>query len=516
MAMNNQRPRRFSTLYACIACFISLCYTNHHVYGERPLSLSSWSHPSTNTVASTTTQQQQQLLTVRGGGLPQLKAKINSKKKFAVKSKSKSSGGGNASVMTSIFNLANNVAGAGILTLAAGKARSGTGWVPSIAVCTLLAAVSAHTFTLIGKSCDLSGQKSFKGLWSEAFEPSTAWIVDSMVFIQCFLVSVMYTGLLGDVFSKLMPIITSSSIGSTLPDFVATRSGIILTVATFLLWPLNMIRDMSRLGFTSILGLVAVLYTVLFVLWRALDGSYSIADPVGRLIESVPYMPSFESSSLFNMDFRTLVLVSNLSLAFISHYNGPSYWESLKDATSKRFALVSSSSYAILAILYGTIMAAGYATFGDACSQGNILLNYSPDDLLATLGQFATGFSLLFGFPLVACGSREGLKNVASAFGIDSISRPDNHFWIVTILLILTTALSLCLEDIQLVAGLTGAVMGSALVYICPPLLYSRIVRKTHGKGSLEDKQAQQSLILVFFGCFAAAMGAFQTLKNRG
>ena len=44
---------------------------------------------------------------------------------------------GKASILTSVFNLANNVAGAGILTLAAGKA-SGTGWVPSILTCVTL------------------------------------------------------------------------------------------------------------------------------------------------------------------------------------------------------------------------------------------------------------------------------------------------------------------------------------------------------------------------------------------
>ena len=42
-----------------------------------------------------------------------------------------SSDSGKASITTSVFNLANNVAGAGILTLAAGKA-SGTGWIPSM------------------------------------------------------------------------------------------------------------------------------------------------------------------------------------------------------------------------------------------------------------------------------------------------------------------------------------------------------------------------------------------------
>ena len=66
-----------------------------------------------------------------------------------------------ANVLTSIFNLANNVAGAGILTLSAAMA-SGTGWIPSILICLLLSMASSHTFTLIGAACALTGQTNFK------------------------------------------------------------------------------------------------------------------------------------------------------------------------------------------------------------------------------------------------------------------------------------------------------------------------------------------------------------------
>eukprot|EP00565_Helicotheca_tamesis_P003907 CAMPEP_0185727404 /NCGR_PEP_ID=MMETSP1171-20130828/3100_1 /TAXON_ID=374046 /ORGANISM="Helicotheca tamensis, Strain CCMP826" /LENGTH=130 /DNA_ID=CAMNT_0028395965 /DNA_START=44 /DNA_END=433 /DNA_ORIENTATION=+ len=40
-------------------------------------------------------------------------------------------GGGKATILVSVFNLANNVAGSGMLTLSSGKASgSGTGWIP--------------------------------------------------------------------------------------------------------------------------------------------------------------------------------------------------------------------------------------------------------------------------------------------------------------------------------------------------------------------------------------------------
>jgi amino acid permease len=451
-----------------------------------------------------------------GGGGKQLTTRATAIEKSNDKtSSSSSSSSKKASVSTSIFNLANNVAGAGILTLAAGKAVSGTGWIPATIICVALAFGSAHTFILIGKACEMTGQKTFKGLWGTSFGESTAWIVDSMVFIQCFLVSIIYTGLLGDIFSALLA--AYPSIGTMINPAWTSRTGIILMAAVTILWPLNMIRDLSALGFTSILGLVAVLYTVFFMVVRALDGTYSItSQPMGKFIANgaLTAVPSFAKSTLWNFDINSLVLVSNLGLAFIAHYNGPSYWQSLDKATSKRFSHMALSAYAILALIYTTTLVAGYATFGDVC-QGNILLNYAATDQLSTLGRLATGCSIIFGFPLISNGAREGLKNAASAaLGWNSLSEPQNHVFLVTGLLILTTSLSLVLKDIKLVAGLTGAVMGSSLVYLCPPLLYTRIVGKHYGTNSSEYRAAKRNLLFIPFGLFTAFMGVAMTLKN--
>jgi len=67
---------------------------------------------------------------------------------------------GKSSTGASIFNLVNNVAGAGLLALAAGA--SSTGSVPAVGLCALLGAVSAQTFHLIGKACQLTSTSNFK------------------------------------------------------------------------------------------------------------------------------------------------------------------------------------------------------------------------------------------------------------------------------------------------------------------------------------------------------------------
>jgi hypothetical protein len=53
--------------------------------------------------------------------------------------------------------------------------------------------------------------------------------------------------------------------------------------------------------------------------------------------------------------------------------------------------LMVNVAFITLVSLYTATMMAGYATFGDVC-QGNILLNYHPNDILSTFGRLATGY----------------------------------------------------------------------------------------------------------------------------
>lgn len=166
-----------------------------------------------------------------------------------------------------------------------------------------------------------------------------------------------------------------------------------------------------------------------------------------------------------------------------------------------------------LVVLYIATMAAGYSTFGDVC-QGNILLNYHPADILSTLGRLATGFSILFGFPLVACGARESIVGVASSLGFNSIGHDKNHFYLVSSILALVTFISCTVKDVSLVVGLTGAAMGSFIVYMCPPIIYTKAVAQIKGLDSAEYKRAKINLALVPFGIFVAVLGCFMTIKE--
>lgn len=421
--------------------------------------------------------------------------------------RSKSSKVKKSSMSASVFNLVNNVAGAGILALSAGQA-AGTGWIPSMAICALLGALSSHTFCMIGSACELTKQQDFKGLWSVTLGESSTYVVDSMIALLCVACSIIYSGILGDVSTQLLSQFNLPSL---------SRTGNILVITLVALFPLSLIKNLSALAFTSLLGFAAIIYTVLFIVVRALDGTYKT--DVGRFVTDgvLEKLPSFQKSSLWNVDFTSLVLASNLGLAFVAHYNSPNFYRELENTSTKRFRTMVNFSFFVLVVLYIITMASGYSTFGDVC-KGNILLNYHPDDTLATLGRLATFFSILFGFPLVVTGARESIVGSLSSLGVVDPSfwvATPRHMALVVSILAVITLVACTVQDVSLVVGLTGAAMGSFIVYMCPAILYTKAVEVTKGKKSSDYQVARWNFAMVPFGLFIGALGVYMTLKEH-
>jgi len=415
-----------------------------------------------------------------------------------------SSSGGKSSMAASIFNLVNNVAGAGILTLSSGVAK-GTGWVPALLICAGLGALSSHTFTLIGEACSLTDEVNFKGLWSSTMGEETAYLVDAIVAVMCFACSIIYQGILGDVFS---PILNSTG----LKVLSKGRTSTILAITVAILFPLSLIQNLSALAFTSTLGFASVTYTVFFVLFRALDGTYT--PKMGRFVmDKIIDMPSFARSTPLKINFASLVLASNLGLAFVAHYNGPCFYRELKENSPKRFRKMVHTSFALLTSLYVTIMLSGFFTFGDS-TKGNLLLNYHPNDRLAVLGNLATGFSILFGFPLVMRGVVEGMDGILSKIGIDPSVLQMEKVKIVSLLLVVMTLIAISVDDVSLIVSLTGAACGSFLVFILPVLIYVKAVKMKFGENSIEHRRSKLNYSASFLGGILGTLGVAMAIKD--
>lgn len=412
-----------------------------------------------------------------------------------------------SSVTMTVVQIVNNVAGAGILTLAAGMA-AGVGWVPAIAICVALGAISGYTFYLIGASCELTGTSNFKGLWGATLGPRSAWIVDGCIALMCLSAAIIYSGILGDVFSSLLRL-------AGVPASGWLRQAVIASLTAAVLCPLSLLKDLSALSFTSAIGCVAILYTAAFVAVRALDGAYTA--PSELLASLAPERaPSFVLSSLTRLDSNALVLVSNLGLAFIAHYNAPAFYMDLEARSPAKFARAVAIAFGVLTVLYTAMMGFGYATFGDHAAS-NLLLNYASSDPLAIVGRLATGASILFGYPLAMVGLRSALVGMSSSLSAEpalpaaarrafrSLAADASRVPLIVALLAVITAVACAVEDIGVVVGVSGALLGAAIVYCFPPLIYGR------ARGA---STPQAVYCLIPLGAFLGVLGTYVTLRG--
>jgi amino acid permease len=331
-----------------------------------------------------------------------------------------------------------------------------------------------------------------------------------MIAFLCFAVAIIYSGILGDIFTTLLGQLQ----GIVSSEYNIRSSNIILVTITLIL-PLSSVKNLSALAYASFFGFLSVIYIATFLCCRAWDGSYSLNSGEFVVGEEVLLLelPSFVHVSLWNFNFASLILMSNYGLAYVAHYNAPIFYRELQGTNITKFTKLVTISYIILITLYLTAMVSGYKTFGDSC-QGNILLNYHPNDKLSRIARMATGCSILVGYPLLMAGARESFVNLATHFGYHSFSFERNRLAIVIGMLTIITLVAVTQKDVSVAVGVTGATMGSCIVYICPALIYTKAIELVFGKDSNEYQKACWSLILVPFGVVIAALGVYMSIRE--
>eukprot|EP01036_Dinobryon_divergens_P030819 gene30819-40121_t len=399
--------------------------------------------------------------------------------------------------MASIFNLAKTILGAGVLSLPFGVAsfsdKPSALYLASFLL-VLMGATSAYSFSSIAQACKLHGVTTFSEAWAKSVSPSSAYLISFIITFKTFFACLAYSIIIGDSFSQIL-----SSLH--LPGPLVSRNSVIVGLSSFIVLPLCCLKRLDALKYTSILGLLGTLYCAAFMGLRLWDGSYREG---GRFFATMAanLRPSFNQASHGGDLHLVFVLLSMISTAYVAHYNAPKFLAELRDPSMSRFNSVVAAAFGFAVLVYLSVMTIGFLSFGGHAT-GFVLNNYASSDSLATVARVAIGGGILCGYPLTFTALRDGVMDLCQ---VPAAQRQQAYtYYPVTLgLLGAITAVALRIRNVGQVVSLSGALIGSLLIYIIPAVLNLYNIPRCKDSSSSLSKQR----LLVLLNAAMASAGA--------
>mmetsp|Transcript_37549 Transcript_37549/g.78653 ORF Transcript_37549/g.78653 Transcript_37549/m.78653 type:complete len:562 (+) Transcript_37549:301-1986(+) len=451
------------------------------------------------------------------------------------------------SILSATCNLIKGGVGSGVLSLPAGVAALGDfpkAVVPAISLIFILGGISAYTFNLLGRLTAVVNNEvdTDKGdesnntssspkvttigdLWDYEVGPSTSYLVTLAVMLTCFGTSLSYSIILGDTFQSLAKTAGLSGIWTT-------RRFNVAAVAILAAYPLSCLKSLAAIAPVSIVGVVGIFVTCIVMTLRALPGgAYSsttaaaiaaAAGGGGGSVATKNYLSSLSAECIPSfgvVGMRSprsfLILSSMAATAFLVHMSGPEFYNTLRRPSLARFGILSGLGFGAVASISAYIMSVGFLTFGGAC-RGMILNNYSTLDGGATLCRLLMGVSLLGSYAFLGQAMKKAYYHI---FHRGQEVSDKMHIRTTRGFVGVLTGLALLVEDAGFVVSVTGAVLGSALIYITPSYLFLRSTKRRTDNGSLEwtnmlKLERWLNRVLIVLGVFLGLSGAYMSVLN--
>mmetsp|Transcript_11598 Transcript_11598/g.17843 ORF Transcript_11598/g.17843 Transcript_11598/m.17843 type:complete len:491 (-) Transcript_11598:132-1604(-) len=410
-------------------------------------------------------------------------------------------GEGTATIPNEIFNLVKGIVGSGVLGLPAGIAAYGnapSAVMPAVALIALIGCFSAYGFSLIGRVCSYTGAVSYTDAWSKSVSKESSSVIAVSTILMTLFAVLTYSMILAD---------TCKALAAT-AGFMTTRTTSLLGITSLVLLPLCWLKNLSSLAPFSLVGIMGMVYTTIAMGVRYFGKAYAL--PGAKFLVEQQFQPSFGSKGAASaLDPSTFILICMLSTAYMAHFNAPKFFNELKDNTIKRYNTVVSTSFGISMAFFAAIASLGYLTFGGNTS-GLILNNYSTQDSLMGLSRIAVLLSLVFSYPLAFQGARDGVLDL---FRIKD--RSNKTLNVVTVaLLAIVTGVAYSLRDVSLVLAFSGAILGNALIYVFPALMFRGAVQKMENASEGLKREVKFAMGVAGMGIGFGVLGLKMAIKG--
>lgn len=412
---------------------------------------------------------------------------------------------GNATMTSSVGNLANTIIGSGMLTFPLALASAGI--IPGMVTCLFSGGVAAFGLYLLSLCAAKAPHRraSFFAVAEMTF-PRAAVFFDAAIAIKCFGVSISYLiivkSLMPNVVSALYHDLTSPDTNP--PDWALSGRNWI-TILMIILVPLAFLRKLDSLRHTSYIALFSVAYLVIVVVWCYFFPIEGTQAPGPRYL--IHFTPQFVST--FPVQVFAYTCAQNLFPIF----------NEISSNTQARMNIVIGTSIGSAALIYEIIAVFGYLTFGSKVG-ANIIAMYPSTSLFIAVGQLAIAILVMFSYPLQVHPCRNCLdkvfhaghvqyKRVPAAEGeteeeeiVDEHGgspdmSPLKHTLLTVAIITSGFIIAYFVDDLQMVLSFVGSTGSTTISFILPGLFYWQLSRHDPAANKTLSKAA---LALAIYG----------------
>ena len=359
------------------------------------------------------------------------------------------------SLWGSTFNMCSAILGAGALSLP--HAVAAMGLVPALTLLLATAVATHYSVVLLIHCIDATGTQSFEDLTRQTFGRINGRMVELSIIVFQYGTLVAYTVAIGDI---LEPLAQLPAVAKAMPWL--RREYIITMFWAVIMLPLSFVERISALQFTSLFGVLALLYLVTAVaIHFAADAAIAPQQTVGQ----VRYATLSEGA---------VSAAAIIMFAFTCQVNVPSLYAALADRSPRTMRAVSLRAVCLCLTCYLLVGLTGYLDFPSS-KQGNLLKNYclldpsitSASDApprVMTAAYVAITLTIVMAYPVNVFPTRYTIDVAFLAPRLGTAHACARHT-VLTIAIATTTLLTaLIVPDISVVFALMG---GSASAYVC-------------------------------------------------